>query len=69
MATDRLLSVKSAALLLDCKPITVYRLVYAKHLVAVPIGLGKARPHIRIAESALRAFMAKGTATTRKAAA
>jgi excisionase family DNA binding protein len=61
MATDQLLSVKTVAERLDVAPITVYRLVYAKHLRAVPIGLGKKRPHIRIAESALRAFMARGT--------
>jgi excisionase family DNA binding protein len=61
MATDQFLSVKTVALRLDVKPITVYRLVYAKHLTAVPIGLGKRRPHIRIAESSLRAFMATGT--------
>jgi len=61
MATDRFLSVKSAAEVLDVAPITVYRLVYAGHLKATPIGLGKKRPHIRIAESALRAFMAAGT--------
>jgi excisionase family DNA binding protein len=61
MATDRFLSVKSAAVLLDVAPITVYRLVYAGHLKAVPVGLGKKRPHVRIAESTLRTFMATGT--------
>lgn len=57
---ERLLSVNTVADRLDLSPKSVYRLVYGKHLPAVPMGTGK-RPRIRIPESALEAFMTAGT--------
>lgn len=61
--SDRLLTVAHAAGQLDVSPMTVYRLVYAHQLTAVPVGLGKSRPRIRIRESELTAFMARGSKT------
>lgn len=59
---ERLLSVNHAAERLDISPKSVYRLVYADQLPAVPVGTGKKKPRIRIPESALEAFMARGVA-------
>lgn len=58
---DRLLSVNHVADRLDISPKSVYRLVYGKHLKAVPLGTGK-KPRIRIPESELEQFMARGVA-------
>lgn len=59
---ERLLSVNHVADRLDISPKSVYRLVYGNHLPSVPVGTGKKKPRIRIPESALEAFMAKGVA-------
>ncbi|MFY1690905.1 helix-turn-helix domain-containing protein [Plantactinospora sp. WMMB782] len=53
----RLLKVQAAAALLDASASTVYRLVYAGRLSAVPIGTGKKKPRIRIKSDELDQLM------------
>jgi excisionase family DNA binding protein len=55
---DSFLTVKEAAARLRTSPMTVYRLIYAKRLVANDVGTGEIKPRLRVSEAALSDYLA-----------
>jgi hypothetical protein len=50
------LSVPAVAEDLDVSCKTVYRMIYAGILTAIPVGLGKTRPRVRVARTELESY-------------
>lgn len=59
MIRDRLLSIQEVAARLSCSEGTVRNMIERSLLVAVPIGAGEDRKHVRIAENELARYLSQ----------